>query len=51
MFKEKSGDIKSELLIKVSRKENFGITFFVEDKETAASRTILSNFQGTYSLR
>ena len=51
LFKENSGDVISEVLIRVSRKENFGITVFVEDKETAASRTILSNFQGMYSLR
>ena len=34
-----------ELTIKLSRKENFGLSIFVEDKNTAAARTILSNYQ------
>ena len=36
---------KNDIIIELSKKENFGITIFVEDKNTAASRTILANYQ------
>ena len=45
--KEKHISIKGEndIIIELSKKENFGISIFVEDKKTASSRTILSNYQ------
>ena len=36
---------RNDIVIELSRKQNLGITIFVEDKNTAASRTILSNYQ------
>ena len=36
----------TEIIINLSRIENIGFTIFVEDKNTAAERTILSNYQG-----
>ena len=45
--KERSFSFKGEndIIIELSKKENFGISIFVEDKKTATSRTILSNYQ------
>ena len=35
----------NDIVIELSKKENFQISIFVEDKNTAASRTILTNYQ------
>ena len=35
----------NDIVIEVSKKENFQMSIFVEDKNTAASRTILTNYQ------
>ena len=35
----------NNIVIELSKKENFQMTIFVEDKNTAASRTILTNYQ------
>ena len=38
----------NDIVIELSKKKNFGLTIFVEDKKTASSRTILANYQ-TYT--
>ena len=39
------GEGVNDIVIELSKKENFGISIFVEDKKMAASRTILKNYQ------